>query len=85
MAKPNYAFEKRQRDLAKKAKELYDLLKKQKYAKEFPLLKGAEFAKWILNEAKKAQFHRKSVSKLQRRKSALYRAKQSEKYREKKQ
>ena len=37
----------------------------------------------ILKEAKKAQFHRKHVSKLQRRKSALYRAKQSEKYREK--
>lgn len=35
-----------------------------------------------LKEAKKAQFRRRPITKLQRRKSALYRAKQSEKYAE---
>ncbi|MEK9147780.1 MAG: hypothetical protein AAB593_02640 [Patescibacteria group bacterium] len=36
----------------------------------------------ILKEAKKAQFRTKPVSKSKRRKSALYRARQSEKYAE---
>lgn len=36
----------------------------------------------ILKEAKNAQFRQKPISKLQRRKAALYRAKQSEKYSE---